>query len=652
MATLPTLENVTRYKTTNSGTSWGIVDSGSAGYIYTEDHATRLCYSFTYTPTGGTRANKITLTCKLMATTYSSSAVSREFTVKLYKGTYPTGTAITDASNVVSINGHNYTYCSFAITIPDHIILNEETDLCIQIYSSDGTNQGWTGNVDIDEVSMYKVTYHANGHGVAPDTVTWSGSSVVLPELTADGYVFLGWSESAVATTGITGTYTPTSDVTLYAVWKQIYTIIYDSNGVGNPPDVVTVLEGDTITLPVMTVDGYEFYGWATEPSSNVFMTGVYAPTGSITLYAIWELGPVLVIFDDGRYQLSLESIEGVNIGEKDLFEPSELGKRFEGWYNIYGVKAEVGNPWEDLVISGKIKLYSKWYYDKVMVDGRILADIADAIRSRRGERKTMTYMLEEMPMVIASVPNIRNLLDNSDFTNPVNQRGLTSYSGITYTIDRWKSNSGYSIVTINDDCVNLKSSDGTTVYLHQYIDPEVIKSGISYTVGCILKDGSVHCASGVASTAMEEAIIYISVDGTSVGSIRFKYDTGKGCYTVMFTTALTTGIDIANVFLYEGEYISDTVPKYRSKSYGAELVECMRYYQTVQTLVGSSMKAPDRQMISLTIPMRSTPVVSHTLEAGSAPHSLTIRDDNETIDVTAPDGGYSHLYINLSSDF
>ena len=46
--------------------------------------------------------------------------------------------------------------------------------------------------------------------------------------------------------------------------------------------------------------------------------------------------------------------------------------------------------------------------------------------------------------------------LDNSDFSNPVNQRGATSYTGTKYTIDRWKSNSGYSVITINDDSLNI----------------------------------------------------------------------------------------------------------------------------------------------------------------------------------------------------
>ena len=45
-----------------------------------------------------------------------------------------------------------------------------------------------------------------------------------------------------------------------------------------------------------------------------------------------------------------------------------------------------------------------------------------------------------------------RNLLDNSDFTNPVNQRGQASYTMSAnggYTIDRWMVGSSETTVTL-----------------------------------------------------------------------------------------------------------------------------------------------------------------------------------------------------------
>ena len=47
-------------------------------------------------------------------------------------------------------------------------------------------------------------------------------SAINLPTPTRIGYKFMGWATSATANTGVTGTYTPTSDsiTTLYAIWK------------------------------------------------------------------------------------------------------------------------------------------------------------------------------------------------------------------------------------------------------------------------------------------------------------------------------------------------------------------------------------------------------------------------------------------------
>lgn len=46
-----------------------------------------------------------------------------------------------------------------------------------------------------------------------------STAAVTLPTPTRDGYDFMGWATSSSATSGTTGSYTPTGNVTLYAIW-------------------------------------------------------------------------------------------------------------------------------------------------------------------------------------------------------------------------------------------------------------------------------------------------------------------------------------------------------------------------------------------------------------------------------------------------
>ena len=43
---------------------------------------------------------------------------------------------------------------------------------------------------------------------------------MTLPTPTREGYSFRGWATSASAASGVTGSYTPTGNVTLYATWE------------------------------------------------------------------------------------------------------------------------------------------------------------------------------------------------------------------------------------------------------------------------------------------------------------------------------------------------------------------------------------------------------------------------------------------------
>lgn len=66
-----------------------------------------------------------------------------------------------------------------------------------------------------------------------------STTSVTLPTPTRSGYDFIGWATSNTATSGTTGSYTPSGNVTLYAIWSAkglVY--ICDSNGGFNPYQV------------------------------------------------------------------------------------------------------------------------------------------------------------------------------------------------------------------------------------------------------------------------------------------------------------------------------------------------------------------------------------------------------------------------------
>ena len=167
-----------------------------------------------------------------------------------------------------------------------------------------------------------------------------------------------------------------------------------------------------------------------------------------------------------------------------------------------------------------------------------------------------------------------RNLLDNSDFRNPVNQRGQASYtlnawSG--YCIDRWRAGQKTTTITVNDGGCTLSGE------IFQILDQNGHAKNLNgKTVTIAAKvNGSIGCASGNIAFAgvwtqfagfnIPGGRCYICADGNNVLSIGLISD---------------DTVTVEWAALYEGEYTAETLPEYRCKGYGAELAECQRYYQ------------------------------------------------------------------------
>ena len=163
------------------------------------------------------------------------------------------------------------------------------------------------------------------------------------------------------------------------------------------------------------------------------------------------------------------------------------------------------------------------------------------------------------------------NLLDNSDFTNPVAQAGIGGKHGNqAYAVDRWKLASG----TCN------KASTVSGLYLNGTITQTLEK---------------------VPSEPVSAFV------GTSSGSASISYRNGV-------VTITSSGGVIAWAALYEGAYTQDTMPEHRPKGYGAELAECLRYCQVIspntayRAFVISSNTV--QTTFPLSIPMRVKPSI------------------------------------------
>lgn len=161
-----------------------------------------------------------------------------------------------------------------------------------------------------------------------------------------------------------------------------------------------------------------------------------------------------------------------------------------------------------------------------------------------------------------------RNLLDNSDFRNPVMQAGFNGKHGTdTYIIDRWKHL--YNLGTATHEFNGIKIS-GADFYMHQKIDATYL-IGKTLTMAVHLSDGNTICGTFVLENISDTSVIASSL----------------GLYLMITADGFAIRLDDVNwehtlvwAALYEGEYTAETLPPYVPKGYGAELAECRRYYQ------------------------------------------------------------------------
>lgn len=161
-------------------------------------------------------------------------------------------------------------------------------------------------------------------------------------------------------------------------------------------------------------------------------------------------------------------------------------------------------------------------------------------------------------------IPNY-NMLDNTDFSNPINQRGVSgTISSLGYFIDRWKLVSG--TVELTDDGLVLNGA------IEQILENSI---GTSFT------------ASASAGTA--------------------SYDNSSKTFTIV-----GAGETISWAKLEKG----DVATPWQPKGYGAELAECQRYYLKVISwqLLGTGYVNWDGTFFAIMMPTPSTMRIDPTI--------------------------------------
>jgi uncharacterized repeat protein (TIGR02543 family) len=144
--------------------------------------------------------------------------------------------------------------------------------------------------------TTFTVTFDANGGIGSMSAQSGEGPGALSRNLfSRPGFVFAGWTLDGSGSNldyADQGSFSFSSDVTLFAVWLPAFTITFDANGGSGVTATQegrgsTALAGSTYTRP-----GFRFVGWGEDSGG---LSGTLSPgsqinlTQNITLFAIWE---------------------------------------------------------------------------------------------------------------------------------------------------------------------------------------------------------------------------------------------------------------------------------------------------------------------------------------------------------------------------
>ena len=216
----------------------------------------------------------------------------------------------------------------------------------------------------------HEITYELDGGTLGANSPVEfvQGEEKALVNPTKEGYTFLGWSTKEGSTTYITKISSSLkNDVKLYANWEKIkvfFKITYNLNGGTNPVSAPDEYEqGVGCTLPIPTMDGYQFVGWTKELQSINYINAICeASTGDVELYAHWMKLEV-------KYSITYELNGGTNPEDAATeFEegtayvlpiPTKEGYKFLGW-----TKEEIGTEYITEIPATEnadVKVYAQW---------------------------------------------------------------------------------------------------------------------------------------------------------------------------------------------------------------------------------------------------------------------------------------------------
>ena len=241
------------------------------------------------------------------------------------------------------------------------------------------TNGDFANKTDIENLMIniakpkFTVNFETNG-GTAVQSILdiVAGSTISMPQTTRTGFTFKGWFVDQALTRGWDFAFNRVeNNMTLFAKWDEnpvveTFDVTFNSNGGSAVSSQVGLSKGAKISKPLdPSRSGYTFKGWFVDEAMTAswnFDTNTV--TGNITLYAKWDVNPVVETFDvtfDSNGGSAISSQVGLLKGAKisKPLDPSRSGYTFKGWF----VDEAMTTSWnfDTDTVDKNITLFAKW---------------------------------------------------------------------------------------------------------------------------------------------------------------------------------------------------------------------------------------------------------------------------------------------------
>ncbi len=159
------------------------------------------------------------------------------------------------------------------------------------------------------------------------------------------------------------------------------------------------------------------------------------------------------------------------------------------------------------------------------------------------------------------------NLLDNSDFREPVNTLGKSAYRGLGFSVDRWVVPNDTSALTVGVGYCLIQNdhTSASSTFVNRLRKGTLI-NGRTYTGVICLDNGTIISGSGVCSAS--------GVSLTDAArEVSMKITTGSSYDSAMLAVNPGKSARVRYAALYEGEYGPDSLPPYTPKGYEVEML-------------------------------------------------------------------------------